>query len=223
MNLVTLSRNYAEPPICEREILRYAGCRGADENISALLSACISETRERLCYKVCWCELPVSVKDGVCDLGALRVHSENLSANLDGCSSVILFAATIGTEIERLTARYSHISPSKAVMLQAFGAERIEALCDAFCEDIAQEKRMYTKPRFSPGYGDLPIELQKDIFAVLGCTKRIGVSLGESLLMSPSKSVTAFLGLTAEGKMREEKNIKCSACDKQDCAFRGAI
>ena len=53
---------------------------------------------------------------------------------------------------------------------------------------------MFFKPRFSPGYGDLSLEVQKEIFSLLDCPRKIGVSLGDSLLMTPSKSVTAIIG-----------------------------
>ena len=109
-----------------------------------------------------------------------------------------MFAATVGVGIDRLITRYSIVSPARSLMLQAIGTERAEALCDLFCREIAEEKARegsVTCPRFSPGYGDLPLELQKDIFAVLDCPRYIGVSLGESLLMSPSKSVTAIVGV----------------------------
>ena len=78
------------------------------------------------------------------------------------------------------------------------GLERIEALCDEFCRDMERELALLgfcTTKRFSPGYSDLPLEIQRDIFRVLGCEKRIGLMLNESLLMSPSKSVTAIVGI----------------------------
>ena len=81
--------------------------------------------------------------------------------------------------------------------LQALGSERVEALCDEFEKDIKKElggEGVFFRPRFSPGYGDLPLEFQKDIFRLLECPRRIGISLGESLLMTPSKSVTAIIG-----------------------------
>ena len=94
--------------------------------------------------------------------------------------------------------KYNAISPAKAFMLQAIGAERIEALCDIFEQDIKQEltNNGYTvKPRFSAGYGDIPLELQRDIVSVLDCQRKIGITLNESLVMSPSKSVTAIIGI----------------------------
>ena len=112
------------------------------------------------------------------------------------------------------------LSDPTTAMLQAFGAERIEALCDVFCRDIGKELGVRTGPRFSPGYGDLPLDAQKMIFSVLDCEKRIGLFLNDSLLMSPSKSVTAFVGIGGEKK--QHKN-RCSFCQMRDCTFRGAL
>ena len=94
--------------------------------------------------------------------------------------------------------KYSKISPSKALMFQALGAERIESLCDTFCNDMNNELGVRLKPRFSAGYGDLPLEVQKDIFRVLDCPRKIGLTLNDSLLMSPTKSVTAIVGIEDE-------------------------
>lgn len=221
MNSVILSKVYTEPPFCEKEILRYAGCKEADSEISALVKSCIDETKDKLTYKVCYRQFGVKIHDDICDFGAFTLRSENLAFNLRESESVILFAATVGVGIDRLIAKYGRISPSKALLFQAIGAERIEALCDAFCEDILKEYNIGTKPRFSPGYGDLPLAAQKDIFAVLSPEKRIGLTLNDSLLMSPSKSVTAIVGLG--GKKENTTTNKCALCDKKDCTFRGAL
>lgn len=196
MNSVVLSKNYPEPPFCEREILRFALCGGWDTDISALLKECIDEVRGELTYAVCYRILPLSITDDTCDLGVLSLHSKKLSVNLRGCEKAVLFAATVGVGIDRLIAKYARICPSKALMMQAIGAERAEALCDTFCKDIVNETGHVCRPRFSPGYGDLTLNVQRDIFAVLDCEKRIGLTLNSSLLMSPSKSVTAIVGLS---------------------------
>ena len=83
-------------------------------------------------------------------------------------------------------------------MFQSIGAERIENLCDLLCCDLSNEMGVKFKNRFSAGYGDLSLSTQKDIFKILDVTKNIGVSLNNSLLMSPTKSVTAFVGITDE-------------------------
>ena len=83
-------------------------------------------------------------------------------------------------------------------MLQALGSERVESLCNAFNKDIATKMSLENKtlaPRFSPGYGDLPLSLQTDIFKALNCTSKIGINLNSNLFMTPSKSVTAIIGI----------------------------
>lgn len=221
MNSVVIIKTYNEPLFCEKEILRYAGCKKPDEEVASLLKLCIDEIRQKLSYKICYRELPVSVNDCCCDFGVFVLHSKNLAENLKNCKSVIVFSATIGVEIDRLIAKYGRISPSKALMMQAIGAERIEALCDTFCSDIKAEKGVGLRPRFSPGYGDLPLDVQRDIFALLDCPKRIGLTLNDSMIMSPSKSVTAFIGITDNGETGI--NDKCSNCEKKDCMFRGVV
>ena len=52
------------------------------------------------------------------------------------------------------------------------------------------------KPRFSPGYGDLSITIQKDFLQALNADKTVGLSLSEGNLMIPEKSVTAFIGVS---------------------------
>lgn len=196
MSSAILVKAFGEPPFCDREILRYAGCAGAPDEVLPLLQSCKDELSGRLTYKVCYRELAVRSYGDECDFSAFKVRSQNLAKNLSDCSRVVIFAATAGIEIDRLISKYSRISPSRAMMLQAIGSERAEALCDAFCDYIARETGLSTKPRFSPGYGDLSLSVQRDIFSLLDCERKIGVFLGDSLLMSPSKSVTAFVGLT---------------------------
>ena len=196
------TKTYPAPAFDRWEILRYAGVRGQAPELEALTEQCIAESEGKLSYKVCWREFPVRRREGIVDLGFAKTSSEALWRNLTGCGSVVLFAATVGIGMDRWIARYSTLSPARAVLLQALGAERIEALCDVFNEEVTREQAALgrgTRPRFSPGYGDLPLEMQKQIFAVLDCPRMIGLSLNENLMMSPSKSVTALIGVTGDG------------------------
>ena len=193
-----LYKEFALPEVDRREVLRYMGCKESTNETEDLIDRAIEVSRGAFCGKVCFCELPLSVSDGQIRLGTVRTESKNLLKNLDGCEAVILFGATVGIEIDRLIMRYGKDLPSLAVCLQALGAERIEALCDQFCTDIARKQGLQDKrlrPRFSPGYGDFPLDTQKEIFAVLGCDRRIGLTLNDSLIMSPTKSVTAIIGI----------------------------
>ncbi len=186
-------KNYPAPYVNVKEVLRYAG--GGDEK---LIDECIKEAESTFSYKVCYAVADITAKDGNVDFGFANVESKDLSKNLAKCTKAVILAATVGVGIDRLIAKYNRTSPSKAVCFQALGSERVESLIDEFETDIkptlAYAKELFFRPRFSPGYGDMPLEFQKEIFRLLDCPRRIGVSLGESLLMSPSKSVTAIIG-----------------------------
>lgn len=180
-----LEKTYAAlPSFNEREILRYAGVKGeADENTLALLRECLQACEGVFSYRACFVTLSKA------DLFALlpsAKESKGLTKFLGEREETVLFAATIGLGVDRLIHRYASVSPVKALFFQAIGAERIETLCDEFCKELGLKKR------FSPGYADLPLEVQRGIFAALGCEKRLGISLTDSLLMSPTKSVTAI-------------------------------
>ncbi len=178
-------------PINLREVLRYAGSKETDPAVEELLKECIDEAQGELSYRVCYCRLPLEMDGKDCLIGSLHLRSKALAKTLNGCNEVVLFGATLGIGIDRLIGKYLRISPAKALMMDALGTERIEALCDAFCK--SQECKI--TPRFSAGYGDLPLAVQPELFALLQCEKKIGLCLTDGLMMSPSKSVTAIFGI----------------------------
>ena len=206
-------KTYDLPKIDEKALLRYAGCLDESEDVlllaremydevseAVLLLAreMYDEVSEAVACKVCYRRFSVSFSEGIIDLGFASLNSHSLESRLIGCNEIILFCATIGHGIDRLISKYSITSPSKAVILQAIATERIESLCDLFCREMALEEAgsgREARPRFSPGYGDLPLELQREVFASLDCARKIGVSLSESLFMRPTKSVSAIIGV----------------------------
>ena len=235
MEQIIFTKTYAKPPVNRQEILRYMDygrAREASQEVAALLAECFAEILPHLSYKVCWRIFPIQRAENCLDLGFMRTESCGLLRNLSGCDRLVLFAATVGLAPDRLIAKYGRISPAKALFMQAIGAERIESLCNVFCDELEQKfaaEGLGMKPRFSPGYGDFPLEAQKNVFQTLDCHRKIGLSLNDSLLMSPSKSVTALAGLfpkESNGKAANaQEDLKdtrsnCKACDKTDCEFR---
>ena len=221
--------NFVAPPFDEKEALRYAGCRDGWDN--ALPRACFDELAPQLSYRVCFAEYQISRDENGLDLGFAKTDSKDLARALRGCDQLIAFAATVGFAPDRLVSRYERLSPAKALLFQAIGAERIEALCDVFSDRIAAicaEKGYRTTTRFSPGYGDLDLSIQQPLLTALDAAKRCGITLTEGFLMLPTKSVTALIGLkTSEGEasQRETEHTsrskhKCASCPRTDCAFR---
>jgi hypothetical protein len=213
-----------------REVYRYLGYGGTipDDDIKAVIDevvdSLINVIKPKNIYKVYDCH----IEGDVVMLGGngqgFAVCSKNLSANLWQCKKVVLMATTLGIEADKLMQKYEVVNMAKASMTQACGAACIEAYCNILQERILDDviadtgKWLYLRPRFSPGYGDVPLSVQRDIFGALECTKRIGLTLTESLLMYPTKSVTAFIGLTENP---ESCHVgRCQDCDKKDCEFR---
>lgn len=214
-------KKFDEPQVNKREILRYMGCKDVSADMMDLVDSCLKETNGIFTFKVAYDYFDINTDENCVDLGFISCKSKGLRLNLSQCHKALIFAATIGIGIDRLIAKYSRISPSKALCFQAIGAERIESLCDLFNKEITEEansQNLFTRPRFSPGYGDLSLDIQKNIFEILDCPRKIGLSLNESLLMSPSKSVTAIIGIS--DKPKHCSTSGCSECSKTDCNFR---
>lgn len=221
--LEVLTKSFQPPEINIKEVYRYAGIKNDGENISNELKkeifSTIQECLPKLSYSVCFIKTPIKIMDNTVDFGFGSVKSNSLSSHLAYCKDAVIFASTIGLEIDRLIFKYGKISPLKSLILNAFGTERIESLCDCFYDFIKDEsnkQNIKTKSRFSAGYGDFPLSFQKDIFSVLKPENKIMLTLNDSLIMSPSKSVTAVIGLgNSEGKLNS-----CDSCEKNDCVFR---
>ncbi len=185
-----------------REALRYAGVRGKSEDARRLLLECSSELCGKIKTTVVYKILPFRVCEGEVDFGFASVRSSDLEKRLNGAGRVVFCAMTIGLEVDRLIAKYERISAAKALIMSALGSERAEALADAFCDELSKrfkKEGCSLTARFSAGYGDLPIEFQRDIFNQLTPEKYIGLTLGDSFMMSPVKSVTAIMGVIGNG------------------------
>lgn len=188
-------KSYAPPPVDVREVLRYARSSESDKAATSLLPSVIAEAEPHLTYRVAYREVEVSVRGEDVALGGIAVRSRRLAECLAPCPSALLLAATVGTALDRLMARYTRLSPARALLLGALGTERVEALCDLFCTDREVTRGRRTAVRFSPGYGDLPLALQREFLPYLDAERYLGITLSPSLLMSPSKSVTAIVGI----------------------------
>lgn len=200
---------HEELEVIDREIWRYAGNQGVpdegEEELHQILKEIKEETKDSFDYKVCYVRTPISW-EGDMPLLPFKSESQNLANCLRNSTEIVMFAATIGHGFDRFINRYSRLKPTKGLLLQAYGAERVEAVCDRFCTDISLEcnpQGLYTTPRFSTGYGDLPLSVQEEFFSILDCNKYAGIYLNQSLLMSPTKSVTAVLGLGKDVRHRD--------------------
>lgn len=207
----------------EKEVLRYLGYgqTQAEERILEEIRDCGAQLLQAATPRAVWKHIPLSFPESGVSLGSLHVPGSDLRAHVTGCGEAVLFAATLGAGVDTLLERTARVDMSRAVILQAAAAALTESFCDEKEREIsreAAERRLFLRPRYSPGYGDFPITLQRDILRILDCPKRIGLSVTDGCMLVPTKSVTAVIGLTRD---RENCHIgKCMDCKSKNCPFR---
>lgn len=214
-------------PVVMKEVFRYAGIpvkeiSSLDEETKKLAETAVEKIRSVMNPRACYVRFDVKIKNDnsqpdatsqpadisnanitsntrpVITFSKYKIESKDLAANLKDCNSIYLFAATLGSAVDKEIQKASRINPALAVMLQAAGAMFIESYCDTLQNELLEEEKKDCNefvPRYSPGYGDVPLENQKIFFEVLQCEKNLGLTLTSSLLMMPEKSVTAFIGI----------------------------
>ena len=194
------------------ETARYLGYKKIsppEKDVESLIISCAQEMQSVLMPKSVFEIFPLELgvgggNDNPSNAESNRIsfadvsfESVDLMRNLKGCSQVALFAATLGPQVDALIRRYERLDTVKAAILQSTGAMFAEVLVGQVNDEIkkiAAASGKKCKPRYSPGYGDVPLQFQKEFFRLLPCTK-IGLTLMDTLIMSPEKSVTAFVGI----------------------------
>lgn len=148
---------------------------------------------------------------------------ENDAALKNDLGPVVLCICTIGPALEEKVRHLMRESqPALATALDAVGSETVENLAEeleARISDEASKTEHVASRRFSPGYGDWPLDsAQETIFSLLPAD-RIGVRLNPTFLMAPLKSISFAMKLSA-CPWWEPSASKCSACDKENCRYR---
>ena len=182
----------SEITVDEREI-RHRLCVSGTFDMSAF-DGILQKVRENVQAKCCFTRVPVRVTgDGVTDLGFTSVNSVHLAKNLSECSEAFVLAVTLGHGVDRLLSRLSRISPADFFIADAVSSAVAEAVCDVSSERIKADNSC--KSRFSPGYGDFDISVQRSVLDVLNAEKLLGITLTDGFLMLPQKSITAVMGI----------------------------
>ncbi|MBP3495924.1 MAG: Vitamin B12 dependent methionine synthase activation subunit [Clostridia bacterium] len=175
------------------EVLRYLKINKKSDDIIAYLDECKELVYKNANPRGAFIRTEISVCEDIIDFGFDRVESKKLAKNLKGCKEAYAFVATLGVEIDRLFERYLKIEPSKASVCDAIASSLIESFCDYINEYLKANETLC--PRFSPGYGDYSIKHQGALLNILDASKRVGITLTNSYMMVPTKSVSAIIGI----------------------------
>lgn len=205
------------------EALRYlgAGERAPEElrrEVGAVAEELAAVAQPRYVYK-CF-KLIHSDDQVIFSKSGITMAGKTAMRMLAQCSQAVLLACTLGSRFEGLLRAEQARDMSRAVILDACGSALVESGCDEVERVIGERfPGYYLTDRFSPGYGDLPLELQPSICSVLDVQKRLGIHVTSSLLMNPSKSVTAVIGLSDRPQMARIRG--CGYCSmRETCLLR---
>lgn len=191
LKIISLEASQLQTPTCD--ILRYSGCRELqDPALCELSEDCRRELSQNLTLRAVYARLPVHFEGDEADFGFYKAQSKSMKKFLRGDCTVAVIAATVGIGADRLISKYSTVLPSRAVVMDGAATAAIECFCDYVCSQIFG---VCPQERFSPGYGDLPLEMQPEILKFLNAPLNIGLSMTDSMLLTPTKSVTAVVRL----------------------------
>jgi len=212
--------------IDRKEVLRYLGHRDQiiEEKLERLVCECIEELMGIAAPKYICRTLSITDRERSISLegGLFELPGRAISRHLSGSGECILMAATLGSEVDKKIRYYEKIDLTKALILDACATVCIEAVCGRICEDIEKSELPVGKHltfRFSPGYGDLPIDIQTGFLQVLNAGKRIGLTASSTNILLPRKSVTAVIGITE--KNCAENKTGCAECSKSnECNYK---
>lgn len=212
--------------INKNEVLRYLGYNGQEiqEDLKNLIEDCRNETRAISNTKYIYEYFDIEhTSQGIKVVNSDTTFiSNDIKNHLKDCHSIVIMAVTAGANIEKNIKLMEKTNLTKALIMDACATTLVEEVCDEIEKAIkiqAESKKLNITSRFSPGYGDLSLEAQKDIVSLINSNRRIGLNLSSNNILFPRKSVTAIIGI---GKIEKKNNInKCINCNKKDtCLFR---
>ena len=189
--------------------LKYLGYldNQVDSNTEILLNECLKEL-EQVTPKFMYQRYPLTIKEL-----NLTINYPDLIDLFDSCDRIVIIACTLGLQLDQQLRYYSKINLTKMTVMDALASSYIEIKCDEYEAKQNFGKRTF---RFCPGYGNVPLELNKNLANALNCSKHIGLTVQESNLLLPQKSMIGLIGLG------DEKLTKhCFSCvNKENCMYR---
>lgn len=206
------------------EAFRYMGYKGGEikESILKITEECemsvLDAVKPRLVYKVF--DVGFSEK-GVEIMGTpLIFRGSDIREHLSECSRCVLMCVTLSADVDKLIRSYEAEGMEKALIADALASAAVEQVCNKAEALIQSALGNYSYTwRFSPGYGDFPLDIQKEFISVTESDRKIGLTVTENLILIPRKSVTAVMGISE--KEIPKKRRGCGCCNMKDrCEFR---
>lgn len=204
------------------EAFRYMGQRGGlTEGLNRLADECEARLLEAMSPKFVFAVFGIEHGESVSVSGTpLVLRGESIREHLKDCEKCVLMAATLGAGADSVIREFESNAVEKAFVADAFASAAIEQVCDMAEAEIRERLAGFNLTwRFSPGYGDLPLGIQREFLEILNAQKRIGLTVTDSLILIPRKSVTAIIGISDHEITPKTRG--CSTCQiREKCELR---
>lgn len=195
----------------------------AGEELWRLAEDCGREVLSAACPRWTWKVCGLTLEPGGVRLeSGLLLGGKELREHLAGCERAAIFCATLGAELDGLIRRAEQRDMGRALALDCCASAAVEELCDQIELELQGKfPGCFFPYRFSPGYGDLPLEVQEGLLHLLDAPRRVGLCANDSSLLTPRKSVTAILGIS--DKALQATHRSCLGCPaRESCQYRKA-
>lgn len=197
----------------KKDIYKYLGMKtSGDQKTEDLIDECILEVEKIARFKAIHKMLTLEHQPLRIVEWDLLLESKDLELYFENCSQCMVVAGTLGIQVDKQVRLYEHIDMSKAVVFNAVCNHYLELCMDKYEEGFSLKKRTF---RFCPGYGDFDISYNQKVYQYMKLDKILGLSLNESSLLIPLKSMIGFIGIG------ENKEKSCFSCiRKEECELR---
>ncbi len=125
-----------------------------------------------------------------------KINSKSLFNWLKGCDEAVIMAVTLGLEVDLLINSVSSLSGARAFITDGIASAMAETAAE-YTHNLIRAS-CNTVSRFSPGYGDFSLKCQRPILDFLNADSLLGIKLGDNLIMTPRKTITAICGIERE-------------------------
>ena len=204
------------------EAARYMGIRGVPErSVAEMLERCEKRVLDVIRPAYVYRETDIEFTENGVVSGCMPVPltGKSIAEHLSGCTKAVFMAVTLSAGADKLIRQTAVTDMAESLAVDCLCSAAVEQVCDLAEEEIFSGREgIYRTWRFSPGYGDLPLELQRDFLLAVNAQRRIGLTVTENSLLLPSKSVTAIIGISEKPIQRGKRG--CAVCDRRaSCAF----
>ena len=163
----------------------------------------------------------LNVKTGIIKMDHLELNlGRQVCSYIKESTQAVLFLCTAGDDFTRMTNALNEQGDiMEAYLLDSIGSLTVENAMDKIQENLRRSfltQHLKISNRYSPGYCNWPLSDQRTLFKLVGETPT-GISLSDSCLMTPRKSVSGIIGI---GKKLKHHEYGCKICSNTSCIYR---